>query len=127
MIGRTGIRRPKLASKPNLVVCGRAGNTDHGRIDLGLGFFQGGMPLFLADMIAPKEYPRHRRCQPSDDLKSLVERSHVPPTIELVGGETKQIREKLDPLRELVRNLGPDALAQCTMGRRIAPFAARNR
>ncbi len=67
---------------------------------LELGFFQGGMPLFLADMIAPKNVLAIDGCQPSDRLKSLVEGSRLSSIIELVGGidqaDTRKIRSIVD-------------------------------
>jgi SAM-dependent methyltransferase len=61
---------------------------------LELGFFQGGMPLFLADMIAPRKIVAIDWNQPSDALTGIVERHGLP--IELVGGvdqaDTNRIR-----------------------------------
>lgn len=51
---------------------------------LELGFFQGGMPLFLADMIAPRKIVAIDWYQPSEELAAIVEHDALP--IELIGG-----------------------------------------
>jgi SAM-dependent methyltransferase len=51
-----------------------------------IGFFQGGMPLFLADMIAPKKIVGIDYNAPSDKLSNLIARNNLSDTIKLYGG-----------------------------------------
>ena len=61
---------------------------------LELGFFQGGMPLFLADMLAPRKIVAVDQIQPSAELIGIVKRNRLP--IEFIGGvdqnDTDRIR-----------------------------------
>lgn len=65
-----------------------------------LGFFQGGMPLFLADTIAPKSIVAVDWNAPSKNLLGLIERSKLSTVIDLIGNvdqaDTKRIRAILD-------------------------------
>lgn len=65
-----------------------------------IGFFQGGMPLFLADMVAPDKIVAIDWNPPSDELKSLVESHGFSSSIELIGdidqADTQRIRSILD-------------------------------
>lgn len=65
-----------------------------------IGFFQGGMPLFLADMIAPEQIVAIDRTPPTQGLLDLIERSKLSTAIELIGnvdqGDTQRIRAILD-------------------------------
>jgi SAM-dependent methyltransferase len=51
-----------------------------------IGFFQGGMPLFLADMAAPNKIVAVDRYPPSDELTTLIARNNLSSSIELIGG-----------------------------------------
>lgn len=61
---------------------------------LELGFFQGGMPLFLADMLAPRKIVAVDQIQPSAEITDIVKRNCLP--IEFIGGvdqlDTDRIR-----------------------------------
>jgi SAM-dependent methyltransferase len=65
-----------------------------------IGFFQGGMPLFLADMAAPKKIVAVDWNPPSDELTTLIARNNLSSSIELIGGvdqaDTGRIRSILD-------------------------------
>jgi SAM-dependent methyltransferase len=65
-----------------------------------IGFFQGGMPLFLADMVAPNKIVAVDWNAPSDELMTLIARNNLSSSIELVGGvdqaDTGRIRSILD-------------------------------
>jgi len=65
-----------------------------------IGFFQGGMPLFLADMIAPEKIVAVDWLPPSEELLSLIACHSLSSSIELVGGidqaDTGRIRSILD-------------------------------
>jgi SAM-dependent methyltransferase len=61
-----------------------------------VGFFQGGMPLFLADMIAPKKIVAIDWNAASDKLSSVIAKSKLETKIDLIGGidqgDTETIR-----------------------------------
>ena len=65
-----------------------------------IGFFQGGMPLFLADMAAPNKIVAVDWSPPSDELMTLIARNNLSSSIELIGGvdqaDTGRIRSILD-------------------------------
>jgi SAM-dependent methyltransferase len=65
-----------------------------------IGFFQGGMPLFLADMATPKKIVAVDWSPPSDELMTLIARNNLSSSIELIGGvdqaDTGRIRSILD-------------------------------
>ena len=65
-----------------------------------LGYFQGGMPLFLADMIAPKQIVAIDFYPPTDDLLKLIEDSKLSTKIDLIcnvlQNDTDKIRNILD-------------------------------
>ena len=65
-----------------------------------IGFFQGGMPLFLADMIEPEKIVAIDRHPPNEGLLNLIERSKLSTSIELLGdvdqSDTQRIRSILD-------------------------------
>ena len=65
-----------------------------------IGFFQGGMPLFLADMAAPNKIVAVDWNLPSDELMTLIARNNLSSSIELIGGvdqaDTGRIRSILD-------------------------------
>jgi SAM-dependent methyltransferase len=65
-----------------------------------IGFFQGGMPLFLADMIAPEKIVAVDLFPPTEELTSLIARNGLSSSIELIGGidqaDTGRIRSILD-------------------------------
>jgi SAM-dependent methyltransferase len=65
-----------------------------------IGFFQGGMPLFLADMIAPEKIVAVDWSPPSEELMSLIARNGLSSSIELIGdidqADTGRIRSILD-------------------------------
>lgn len=65
-----------------------------------IGFFQGGMPLFLADMVAPDKVVAIDWNPPTDEVTSLIERSGLASTIKLIGNvdqaDTRHIRSILD-------------------------------
>jgi SAM-dependent methyltransferase len=65
-----------------------------------IGFFQGGMPLFLADMAKPNKIVAVDWQQPSAELTTLIARSNLSSSIELIGGvdqaDTSRIRSILD-------------------------------
>jgi SAM-dependent methyltransferase len=67
---------------------------------LEIGFFQGGMPLFLADMVAPQKIVAVDRTPPSAELLSLVRRNGLSSSIEFIGNvdqaDTIRIRSILD-------------------------------
>ena len=50
-----------------------------------LGFFQGGMPLFLADMIKPKKIVAVDWNPPTENLNSLIANSRLSTEINLIG------------------------------------------
>jgi hypothetical protein len=70
------------------------------RLIFEIGFFQGGMPLFLADMIAPEKIVAVDCSLPSEELTSLIARNGLSSSIELIGGvdqaDTGRIRSILD-------------------------------
>jgi SAM-dependent methyltransferase len=51
-----------------------------------IGFFQGGMPLFLADMLAPEKVVGIDYLQPSDALKSMIASAGLQDVVKLHGG-----------------------------------------
>jgi predicted O-methyltransferase YrrM len=53
---------------------------------LELGYFQGGMPLFLADIVKPSKIVAIDWSHPTKELSSLIARSKLKTKIELVGG-----------------------------------------
>jgi O-methyltransferase len=53
---------------------------------LEIGFFQGGMPLFLADMLAPEKVVGIDYLQPSDALRAIIASARLQDTIKLHGG-----------------------------------------
>jgi hypothetical protein len=65
-----------------------------------IGFFQGGMPLFLADMIQPEKILAVDWYEPSDQLLDLIRRNDLSSTIELIGGvdqaDTARLRSVVD-------------------------------
>jgi SAM-dependent methyltransferase len=65
-----------------------------------IGFFQGGMPLFLADMIAPKKIVAVDWFPPSEELKSIIVSNNLSSSIELIGdidqADTGRLRSILD-------------------------------
>ncbi len=65
-----------------------------------IGFFQGGMPLFLADMIAPEKIVAVDWFSASEELTSLIARNNLSSSIELIGdvdqADTGRIRSILD-------------------------------
>lgn len=65
-----------------------------------IGYFQGGMPLFLADMISPEKIVAVDWFPPPDELTSLIARSGLTSSIELIGNidqaDTARIRSILD-------------------------------
>lgn len=67
---------------------------------LEIGFFEGGMPLFLADMIAPEKIVAVDQNPPSDKLTTLIARNGLSSSIELIGGvdqaDTERMRSILD-------------------------------
>ena len=62
---------------------------------LEIGFFQGGMPLFLADMVEPEKILGVDRNEPSDQLLDLIRRKDLSSTIELIGGVDQSDTERL--------------------------------
>lgn len=67
---------------------------------LEIGFFQGGMPLLLADMLGPDKIVGVDRNEPSDQLLDLIQRNGLSSTIELIGGvdqaDTERLRSIVD-------------------------------
>jgi len=65
-----------------------------------IGFFQGGMPLFLADMTAPKKIVAIDWYAPNEDLLNIINSNNLSKIIELVGNvdqaDTARIRAILD-------------------------------
>jgi SAM-dependent methyltransferase len=65
-----------------------------------IGFFQGGMPLFLADMIVPEKIVAIDWHPPTEELLNLIERSKLSTSLELIGdvdqGDAQRIRSILD-------------------------------
>lgn len=65
-----------------------------------LGFFQGGMPLFLADMVAPEKIVAIDWNAPSDELLDLIKANQFESSVKLFGNidqaDTKKIRSILD-------------------------------
>jgi SAM-dependent methyltransferase len=53
---------------------------------LELGFFQGGMPLFLADVVQPEKILAIDWNHPTKELSALLARTKIKTKIELVGG-----------------------------------------
>ena len=51
-----------------------------------IGFFQGGMPLFLADMIHPEKIVAIDINQPTEDLNRVIQHAGLNDTIKLFGG-----------------------------------------
>jgi SAM-dependent methyltransferase len=67
---------------------------------LEIGFFQGGMPLFLADMVAPEKVVGIDLQQPSDALKTMITAAGLQDTVKLYGGimqdDTPSLRKIVD-------------------------------
>src|SRR5215470_11032771 len=67
---------------------------------LEIGFFQGGMPLFLADMAPIERIVGIDWNSPSKELQALIERNDLSSSIELLGNidqdDTTRIRSILD-------------------------------
>jgi hypothetical protein len=65
-----------------------------------IGFFQGGMPLLLADMIALEKFVGIDWNPPTADLQGLIDRSGLSSSIALIGNvdqdDTSRIRSILD-------------------------------
>lgn len=65
-----------------------------------IGFFQGGMPLFFADMAAPNKFVGIDWNPPSSELQALIDRNDLSSSIELLGkvdqDDTARIRSILD-------------------------------
>ena len=74
--------------------------TDPVRKIFELGFFQGGMPLFLADMVAPEKIVAIDWYAPSQELLDLIKANELESSVKLFGnidqGDTKKIRSILD-------------------------------
>ena len=67
---------------------------------LEIGFFQGGMPLFLCDMMRPEKIVGIDRHPPSENLTEIIERSGFKDCVKLYGGilqdDTPSIKELLN-------------------------------
>jgi SAM-dependent methyltransferase len=66
---------------------------------LEIGFFQGGMPLLLADTLAPEKVVGLDYLQPSDALTSMIAGAGLQDTIKLYGGI---LQDDLPTLRRIV-------------------------
>jgi O-methyltransferase len=66
---------------------------------LEIGFFQGGMPLFLADMLAPEKVVGIDYLQPSDALRTMIASARLQDTIKLHGGV---LQDDTQTLRKIV-------------------------
>jgi SAM-dependent methyltransferase len=64
-----------------------------------IGFFQGGMPLFLADMLAPEKVVGIDYLQPSDALKTMIAGASLQDTVKLYGGV---LQDDTPTLRKIV-------------------------
>jgi SAM-dependent methyltransferase len=67
---------------------------------LELGFFQGGMPLLMSDLVAPEKIVGVDRSPPSEALTAMIERAGLSQSIKLYGGiaqsDTTSIRQIVD-------------------------------
>ena len=65
-----------------------------------IGFYQGGMPLFLADMVAPEKVVGIDYTAPSDELRSLIKHAGLADSVKLHGNmpqnDTALIGQLLD-------------------------------
>jgi O-methyltransferase len=64
-----------------------------------IGFFQGGMPLFLADMLAPERVVGIDFQQPSDALRNMIADAGWQDTVKLYGGI---LQDNTPALRDIV-------------------------
>jgi SAM-dependent methyltransferase len=67
---------------------------------LEIGYFQGGMPLFLADLLAPEKVVAIDYMQPSEALKTMIADAGLQNSVKLHGGilqaDTSTLRQLVD-------------------------------
>jgi SAM-dependent methyltransferase len=89
-----------LKSRPLIdIYCKIVGEVAPKRV-LEVGFFQGGMPLLLADLVAPEKIVGIDRSYPSAELTAMIERAGLSQSVKLYGGieqtDVSTIRQIVD-------------------------------